>query len=83
MAAITVAYGSRFGTTARLAAEIAAGLGSVGAAPQLINVADKTPVEPQPLVILSSIIWDRPVPVMREWIAVNLLLVREWSAKSP
>ena len=33
----------------------------------------------QPLVILSAIIWDRPVPVMREWITANSHLVRQWT----
>jgi hypothetical protein len=77
MTAITVAYASRFGSTAKLAEEIVAGLRSVGTTPQLINVADKASINPQPLVILSAIIWDRPVPVMREWITANLPLVRE------
>jgi menaquinone-dependent protoporphyrinogen IX oxidase len=72
MSALTVAYGSRFGRTAKLAEEIAVGLRTVGAMPQLIDVAKATPIEPQPLVILSAIIWDRPVPVMREWITANI-----------
>ena len=77
MSALTVAYGSRFGSTAKLAEEIAVGLRSVGAMPQLIDVAKATPIEPQPLVILSAIIWDRPVPVMREWITANIVMVRQ------
>ncbi len=77
MTAITVAYGSRFGSTAKLAQDIAAGLRSVGATPELIDIAGKAPVVSQPLAIVSAIIWDRPVPVMREWITANLPLVRE------
>jgi len=77
MTAITIAYGSRFGSTAKLAEKIAVGLRSVGATTQLIDVGEKTLIVPQPLVILSAIIWDRPVPVMREWIRANMSLVRQ------
>jgi menaquinone-dependent protoporphyrinogen IX oxidase len=79
MTAITVAYGTRFGATAKLAQEIAAGLQSVGAVPQLIDVARGSPTLSQPLVLLSAIIWDRPVPAMREWIKVNRRLVRQFT----
>jgi Flavodoxin domain len=77
--AITVAYGSRFGSTAKLAEEIAAGLRDVGAIPRLIDVAEKGPLASQPMIVLSAIIWDRPVPVMREWITANRHLVRQWT----
>lgn len=72
-----MAYGSRFGSTAKLAEEIAVGLRAVGAKAQLMDVAEKRPIVPQPLVILSAIIWDRPVPVMREWIEANRSLIRQ------
>ena len=79
MTSVTVAYGSRFGSTAKLAEKIAVGLRSVGATTQLIDVGEKTLIVPQPLVILSAIIWDRPVPVMREWIRANMSLhYRMW-----
>ena len=74
---ITVAYASRFGSTAKLAAQIAAGLESTGASAQLLDVATPRHVAPQSLIVLSSIIWDRPLPVMREWIAANSTTVRE------
>jgi hypothetical protein len=74
---ITVAYASRFGTTAELAEEVAAGLRSVGKRPQLVDVGKHPNVVLQPLVILTSIIWDRPIPIMREWIAGNAELVRQ------
>ena len=77
MTAITVAYASRFGSTAKLAEHIAIGLQAAGAIPQVIDVAAGRVVSPQPLVILTAIIWDRPVPAMREWIADNKLLVRQ------
>jgi hypothetical protein len=68
---ITVVYVSRFGTTARLARQLAAGLAASGAAPQLIDVSSKPTVPQQPLVLLTPIIWDRPIPAMRDWITAN------------
>ena len=69
--AITVAYVSRFGTTSRLAEELCAGLESSGTIAHLVEVGTKPFVPQQPLVILTPIIWDRPIPAMREWIAAN------------
>jgi hypothetical protein len=74
---ITVAYASRFGSTARLAEQLAVGLDAAGAKAQLMDVSGGTTVGLNPLVILTAIIWDRPIPVMRDWIAVNAPLVRE------
>jgi menaquinone-dependent protoporphyrinogen IX oxidase len=74
---ITVAYASRFGSTVKLAEQVAAGLHSAGATPKLIDVTADPTVELQPLVILTPIIWDRPIPVMREWITANSALARQ------
>src|SRR5262245_52536851 len=74
---ITIAYASRFGSTAKLDEEVAVGLRSVGRRPQLVDVSIGLKVPQQPLVILTSIIWDRPIPSMREWIAGNAALIRK------
>jgi hypothetical protein len=74
---ITVAYASRFGSTAKLAEQLAAGLEVAGANPQLMDVSRETTVGLNALVILTAIIWDRPIPVMRDWIAANAKFVRE------
>jgi menaquinone-dependent protoporphyrinogen IX oxidase len=74
---ITVAYASRFGSTTKLAEQLAAGLEAAGANAQLMDVSGATTVELNPLVILTAIVWDRPIPVMRDWIATNAKLVRE------
>lgn len=73
---ITVAYASRFGSTAKLAEHLAVGLQGAGAIPEGIDVAGKPVVQSQPLVILTAIAWDLPIPAMREWIAENQSLVR-------
>ena len=77
MNSITVAYASRFGSTRRLAEELAAGLVKAGAAPELLDVRVNPKLTRQPLVILTPIIWDRPLPAIREWIAANSALVRQ------
>jgi menaquinone-dependent protoporphyrinogen IX oxidase len=77
MKPITIAYASRFGSTAKLAEQLAVGLEDGGAKPLLIDVAAKTTAGPHPLVILTAIIWDRPLPVMRDWITANSKLVRQ------
>jgi hypothetical protein len=77
MNSITVAYASRFGSTTKLAEEVGVGLQSVGRRPQLVDVSKGLKVPQQPLVILTSIIWDRPIPLMREWIAGNAALIRQ------
>jgi menaquinone-dependent protoporphyrinogen IX oxidase len=78
MSLITIAYASRFGSTAKLAAQIAAGLEGTGARAQLLDVATAGGnVEPQSLIVLTSIIWDRPIPVMRDWIGANATMIRE------
>jgi hypothetical protein len=74
---INVVYASRFGSTAKLAEQLAAGLEAAGAKAQLVNVSSGTTVGSNPLVILTAIIWDRPIPVMRDWIAANAKLVRQ------
>src|SRR5262245_27241639 len=74
---ITVAYASRFGSTAKLAKQLAIGLEAVGAKAQLLDVSGEAGVEARPLVILTAIIWDRPVPVMRNWVAAHSDLVRQ------
>jgi flavorubredoxin len=74
---ITVAYASHFGSTAKLAEHLAAGLRDVGATPLLIDVSANRTVAVQPMVLLTSIIWDRPIPAMREWIADNSALARQ------
>ena len=74
---ITVAYASRFGSTAKLAEQLAAGLQRGGKSPQLIDVGTDPKVVRQPLIVLTSIIWDRPIPIMREWIATNATLLRQ------
>src|SRR5690348_1819046 len=75
---ITVAYVSRFGTTARLAQQLGAGLAGAGATPQLIEVSSfNSPMPQQPLVLLTPIIWDRPIPAMREWITANAGLIQQ------
>jgi hypothetical protein len=77
MSLITIAYASRFGSTAKLAGQLAAGLESTGARAELLDVASAGNVAPQSLIVLTSIIWDRPIPVMREWIATNTTMIRE------
>lgn len=74
---ITVAYASRFGSTAKLAEQVAAGLQGVGATPQLLDGGADPTVALQPLVLLTPIIWDRPIPAMRKWIAGNSDLARQ------
>lgn len=76
---ITIAFASRFGSTAKLAEQIAIGLQSTGRTPHLVDVAKNTSVAPQQLVVLTPIIWDRPVPAMREWIAANGELIRQYT----
>ena len=76
---ITIAYASRFGSTSKLAEQLAAGLQSAGATPQLIDVGAKPVVPDQPLVILTPIIWDRPIPIMREWMTANSGLLRQYA----
>jgi hypothetical protein len=77
MKSITIAYASRFGTTASLATQVAAGVESTGADPLLLDVAtDGTPAQ-QPLIVLTPIIWDRPIPAMRDWLAANATVVRQ------
>src|SRR5437762_8882921 len=76
MNTITVAYASRFGSTTKLAEQLAAGLEGAGAKPQLVDVSAGKIVA-GPLVILTAIIWDRPIPAMRNWIAANSDLVRQ------
>ena len=77
MKPITIAYASRFGSTAKLAEQLAVGLEAKGAKPQLVDVAAKTTAGPHPIVILTAIIWDRPLPAMRHWIMANSELVRQ------
>jgi hypothetical protein len=77
MSSITVAFASRFGSTQRLAVQLAAGLLEAGAAPQLVEVSTYPTVAVQPLVLLTPIIWDRPIPAMRKWIAANAVVVRD------
>ena len=74
---ITVAYASRFGTTKTLGEQIVDGLQSAGAKPQLLDVGTNPSVVTQPLVLLTPIIWDRPIPAMRQWIKTNSGLVRQ------
>jgi hypothetical protein len=74
---ITVAYASRFGSTAKLAEQLAVGLEAAGAKARLMDVSAGTTVGLNPLVILTAIIWDRPLPLMRDWIAANADLVRQ------
>ena len=76
---ITVAYASRFGSAAKLAGQLATGLQRGGKSPQLMDVGKDANVARQPLVILTSIIWDRPIPIMREWIAANAALIRQYT----
>ena len=77
MSPITIAYASRFGSTATLAGQLAAGLESTGASVQLLDVAVSGHVAEQPLILLTPVIWDRPIPVMRDWIASNATVIRE------
>ena len=79
---ITIAYVSRFGTTARLATQLGAGLAGSGAEPQLVDVSLKPYVPQQTLVLLTPIIWDRPIPAMREWLAANSSLVQQYVVAS-
>ena len=74
---ITVAYASRFGSTAKLAEQLAFGLQAAGVNPHLMDVSRGATMGLNPLVILTAIIWDRPIPVMRDWIAANAKVVRE------
>ena len=74
---ITVAYASRFGSTAKLAEQLVLGLQAAGANPHLMDVSRGTTMGLNPLVILTAIIWDRPIPVMRDWIAANAKLVHD------
>jgi flavodoxin len=77
MVAITVAYASRFGSTANLAEQLAAGLQSVGASAKLAELSRNPNVAQQPLVLLTPIIWDRPIPLIREWINANAEMIRQ------
>jgi hypothetical protein len=43
----------------------------------LLDVSSNSTVPLQPLVLLTPIIWDRPIPAMREWIAANSKLIQE------
>jgi menaquinone-dependent protoporphyrinogen IX oxidase len=63
---VSIAYATRFGSTMKLAGQIAAGLQNAGATPQIVDVGEKPSLTLQPLVILTPIIWDRPIPAMRQ-----------------
>lgn len=73
----TIVYASRFGATSRLAERLAAGMRASGATVELLNVDAATPPPETPLILLTSIIWDRPLPAMRAWLADHAGAVRE------
>lgn len=64
-----IAYASRFGSTQKLAERLAASLTASGVATTTLEVSTKAPPPAGPLIVLSAIIWDRPLPAMRAWLA--------------
>lgn len=65
----TIAYASRFGSTQKLAERLAASLTASGVATTTLDIATNAVPPDQPLLVLSAIIWDRPLPAMRMWLA--------------
>lgn len=78
MNCVTVAYATRFGSTAKLAVQLAAGVQDAGATVEVTDVSANRLVRPQPLIILTPIIWDRPIPAMRRWIVINAKTIGEY-----
>lgn len=72
---LTVVYASRFGTTAKLAATLA---NQLGPQTQLVDIsAEPNFVPVQATILLTAIIWDRPLPSMRTWLAEHATAARQ------
>lgn len=69
---LVIAYASRWGTTATLAADLADALRARGRTAHLHNISDDPtlPAEGR-LIVMTAIVWDRPIPAMRQWIATH------------
>ena len=69
MTYVTLAYASRFGATARLADILATSFRDSGLDCRIQNIEADASCPSGPVVVLTPIIWDRPIPAMRDWIA--------------
>lgn len=66
---LAIVYATRFGSTRLLAETMAGAMVENGATPLLLNVDDDPPPPALPTILLTAIIWDRPLPAMRRWLA--------------
>lgn len=67
-APVSVVAASRFGSTGELARELAAGLVDAGIQTELLDAADNPLPPAGQVILLTAIIWDRPIPPMRAWL---------------
>ena len=78
IAPVTILYATRFGSTKKLASALAEGLQNRGIHAATQNLGDDQSLPSRGrLIILSGIIWDRPLPAMRRWLDQHAAVVAD------
>ena len=68
---VNIIYASRYGTSERLANHLASTLVDLGTPALATPISDLTAPPENPIVLITAIIWDLPIPAMRRWIAAH------------